>query len=141
MLPLIIPFTAALLLLLRRENDAWQRGVSGAGIVAMFAASFHLLRTVMANGVAVAYLGDWPAPFGIVMAADVLGALMTLVTAAVGLGCVLFAFFDIERARMRGAFYSLFFFLLFGVNGAFLTGDIFNPVSYTHLTLPTNREV
>jgi multicomponent Na+:H+ antiporter subunit D len=125
-LPLIVPFVAGLLLLAKKESPGWQRGVSLAGSLGMLMASVYLLQGVNQTGVAVSHVGNWPAPFGIVIAADRLSALMVLITAMVGLSCVLFAFFDIEKARVRGSFYALFSFLLFGVNGAFLTGDLFN---------------
>jgi multicomponent Na+:H+ antiporter subunit D len=125
-LPLLIPFAAGLLLLMKRDYPLWQRSVGLFASLGMLLSSVLLLRQVLTEGVAVTYLGNWPAPFGIVLAADALGALMTCLTAVVGLTCAAFAFFDIDEARRRGGFFALFYFLLFGVNGAFLTGDLFN---------------
>ncbi|MDQ0509617.1 monovalent cation/H+ antiporter subunit D [Ancylobacter amanitiformis] len=69
-------------------------------------------------------VGNWPPPFGIVLVADRLSALMLLLTAVLANATLLFAL-----ARWHGAgprFYTLFLFLLAGLNGAFLTGDLFN---------------
>ena len=65
-------------------------------------------------------LGDWSAPFGIVLAVDRLAAAMVLVTALLATG-VLF-----HGARTGSHFHVLFQMQLFGLNGAFLTGDLFN---------------
>lgn len=69
-------------------------------------------------------LGDWPAPFGIVLVADRLSALMVLLTGIVGICAMMHSF---ARWHANGpSFHSLFQFLLMGLNGAFLTGDLFN---------------
>jgi multicomponent K+:H+ antiporter subunit D len=69
-------------------------------------------------------LGDWPAPFGIVLVLDRLSALMLLLTAILG---VVVAVYAAEGWDRRGRhFHALFQFQLMGVNGAFLTGDVFN---------------
>ena len=80
---------------------------------------------VAAAGRYVVYpLGNWPAPFGIVLVLDRLAAGMLLLTALIALAAYLYALrgWD-ERGPHFGA---LFQFQLMGVNGAFLTGDIFN---------------
>jgi multicomponent K+:H+ antiporter subunit D len=69
-------------------------------------------------------LGNWPAPFAIVLVADRLAALMLLLTSLIGTAA---AVFSLGRWHRVGAyFHPLFQFLLMGVNGAFLTGDLFN---------------
>lgn len=76
------------------------------------------------EGVGVYSLGSWPAPFGIVLVVDRLAALMLVLTSMVGLAALVYslAYWD----RVAPAFHSLFQFLLMGLNGAFLTGDLFN---------------
>ncbi|MBB6193450.1 multicomponent K+:H+ antiporter subunit D [Sphingobium wenxiniae] len=69
-------------------------------------------------------LGNWPAPFGIVLVADRLAALMLLVTSVLGFTALFYALARWDRSGPR--FHVLFLLLLAGVNGAFLTGDIFN---------------
>ena len=69
-------------------------------------------------------LGDWPAPFGIVLVADRLSALMLLLTSLVAVAALVFSLARWHRAGSH--FHSLFQFLLMGLNGAFLTGDLFN---------------
>jgi len=69
-------------------------------------------------------LGSWPAPFGIVLVLDRLSALMVLLTSIVGFLSLLHS---LQRWDRRGKnFHALFQFQLMGINGAFLTGDLFN---------------
>src|SRR3954451_3379380 len=69
-------------------------------------------------------LGDWPAPFGIVLVLDRLSALMLLLTSILALASVVFSLARWHRVGVL--FHPLFQFLLMGINGAFLTGDLFN---------------
>ena len=77
------------------------------------------------GGVLTVYpLGDWPAPFGIVMVVDRLSALMVLLTYAVAVPALYYATGGWDN---RGRyFHALFQFQLMGLCGAFLTGDLFN---------------
>lgn len=69
-------------------------------------------------------LGDWPTPFGIVMVLDRLSAMMLFITALLALLCLAYAARGTDRQGKN--FHALFQFQLLGINGAFLTGDIFN---------------
>src|SRR5690606_19655229 len=69
-------------------------------------------------------LGNWPAPFAISLMADRLAAIMLVLAATLALPTVIFASERWEKAGPH--FHSLCQFLLVGVNGAFLTGDLFN---------------
>src|SRR6185437_579422 len=89
--------------------------------------SVELIRNVDASpaGVTGVYrLGGWPAPFAIVLVVDRLAALMVLLTSILAAAAVVFS---IARWHRVGVFFHpLFQFLLMGINGAFLTGDLFN---------------
>ena len=78
-------------------------------------------------------LGDWPAPFGIVLVLDRLSALMLLLTSILASAAVVFSLARWHRAGAH--FHSLFQFLLMGLNGAFLTGDLFNLFVFFELLL------
>jgi multicomponent K+:H+ antiporter subunit D len=69
-------------------------------------------------------LGDWPAPFAIVLVADRLSALMLLLASLIAAAAAVFSIARWHRAGPH--FHPLFQFLLMGLNGAFLTGDLFN---------------
>jgi len=126
--PIVLPFFAgALMLALGGER---RRNVNAALNVAvtfsLAAISIVLLRTADgASGVTLVYrLGDWPAPIAIVLVLDRLAALMLLLTGLLGSAAVVFSLARWHRVGVL--FHPLFQFLLMGINGAFLTGDLFN---------------
>jgi len=92
----------------------------------MFAASGLLLVRVLADGPQVTAVGAWPAPFGIVFAADTLGAGLAFITALLGVLTLLYSLGDQNNDFRRVGYTPLLLAMLGGVTGAFLTGDIFN---------------
>jgi multicomponent Na+:H+ antiporter subunit D len=92
----------------------------------MLLISIYLAIHVYQNGIGVLELGNWPAPFGIVLVADMFATIMVVLCGVIGVVCLFFAFQTISPEREKYFFYPFYFFLLTGVNGAFLTGDLFN---------------
>ncbi|MDB5689712.1 MAG: monovalent cation/H+ antiporter subunit [Sphingomonas bacterium] len=124
--PIVIPALAAPLALLARRRRRWI-GVmaSFAGCVAMLAAALALFGIAADDAIRAYAIGNWPAPFGIVLVLDRLSAGMLVLAA--GLALVVLIHAVITGADRRGwHFHSLFQFQLLGLNGAFLTGDLFN---------------
>jgi multicomponent K+:H+ antiporter subunit D len=123
--PVILPaLTACFLVVALRHHLERQRLVSIAATAATFAVAIGLY-VMAADGEPQPYLlGNWPAPFGIVLVLDRLSATMLLVTAALALGAVLYAAAGWDEKGRH--FHALFQFQLLGINGAFLTGDVFN---------------
>jgi multicomponent Na+:H+ antiporter subunit D len=144
--PVAIPLVAGLLCAaLPGRRLRWALSVVGAG--ASVAASAGLVAWVHRHGVAVVYFGGWPAPYGIVFAADLLGALMAAIGSWVAL-CTLLAFLADPHPRLDPFFHAGWHLMLAGMNGAFLTGDLFNlyvffevllVASYFLLTLGSTR--
>jgi multicomponent Na+:H+ antiporter subunit D len=60
------------------------------------------------------------------LVADLLSTIMVVLSATMGLTVLLYSFGDIDRRREQGGYYPLFHLLLMGINGSFLTGDLFN---------------
>jgi multicomponent K+:H+ antiporter subunit D len=124
--PLLLPAfagTASLLFWLRYR---WIGAVISIGSMLGLIALAVTLMVRAASGEAFAYaLGDWPAPFGIVLVLDRLSALMLLLTALLGFAVAVHAALT-GLDRKGWHFHPLLQFLLLGVNGAFLTGDLFN---------------
>ena len=85
------------------------------------------LRRASLNAPEAYFLGDWPAPFGIVLVLDRLSALMVALTAVLALVVQLYAIGSGWDARGRH-FHALFMFQLMGLGGAFLTGDALQPL-------------
>jgi len=124
--PVVIPAVVAPLTLLampRRRGLAV--GLSLAGCVAMLAAAVALFGLVQDNAIRSYALGGWPAPFGIVLVLDRLSAAMLVLSSALAVVVLLHA--TLTAADRKGwHFHPLFHFQLLGLNGAFLTGDLFN---------------
>jgi multicomponent K+:H+ antiporter subunit D len=124
-LPVVLPaLTAVSLLLLARIPVATQRAISILSLLGLVGVAAALLVEAGRGLPLPYYLGNWPAPFGIVLVVDRLAALMVALTTVIGLATVVFA----ARGWDLGGrnFHSLLHFQLMGLNGAFLTGDIFN---------------
>ena len=124
-LPIVLPLAAgSLLLLLEKAHSRWVGAVSLACTLALLLLAVMLALQAGRGDVQAYLLGNWQAPYGIALALDRLSALMLVLTAAVGCGALLYALGGDAR---RGAnFHALFQFQLMGLNGAFLTADLFN---------------
>jgi len=125
--PIVLPLLVAALQLLMGEKS--RRAVtvlSIASCVTLVAIAAALLMSVSGEGAlsAVYRIGDWPARFGIVLVADRLSALMVLLSSVLALAVLPAA---LARWQHRGGHVQpLLQFLLTGLHGAFLTGDLFN---------------
>lgn len=125
-LPIMVPMMTAVLVFLAGSTGAKARWLSIAGCVLLLAVSILLLDQVWQNGVVAAQMGGWPAPFGITLVADLLSAIMVVITAIIGVAVSVYALADIDTRREGLGYHALFQVLLAGVCGAFVTGDLFN---------------
>jgi multicomponent K+:H+ antiporter subunit D len=124
-LPIIVPAFSAALLILARLQPGLQRVLSLLATALLIAAAIVAFGTAADGAIRPYLLGAWPAPFGIVLVLDRLSALMVLLTA--GLAGAVLVYALASRWDERGPhFHVLFQFQLMGINGAFLTGDVFN---------------
>lgn len=126
MLPVLLPMLTAGILILLSKKHAVQRIISGISAVVLLAVSGYVLYETAKNGILTLESGGWQAPFGIVLVSDRFAAVMVVLTALIGLVCLFYSFSTVNPTRERYYFYPFFFFLLTGVNGSFLTGDLFN---------------
>jgi multicomponent Na+:H+ antiporter subunit D len=126
LLPILTPLLTAALCLLLWSRPRLQRVVSVLGGVGLLASSIMLTAAVIRDGVQVVQLGNWPAPYGITMAADLFSGIMVVVTGVIGLAVLVYSLPGVEEPRQRFGYHPLLHILLLGVCGAFLTGDIFN---------------
>ena len=125
-LPLVIPFSTAVLCTIAWRSTAMQRGLSLAGAVALLAVAVKILADVATNGPFAMQAGGWAAPFGITMVADWLSATMVLLVGIVAVAALVFGLADLTPEEERLGHHPLTHGLLAGICGAFLTGDIFN---------------
>lgn len=123
--PVIAPLLAGILLLLIKPGAIkLQRLLGGASVLLQIGLAMALMAAVAGGEISVYALGNWPAPYGIVLVADRLAAWMVLITALLALFALLHALRGADGAGRH--FHALFQLQLFGLNGAFLTGDLFN---------------
>jgi len=133
-LPIIVPLLAgAMLLVLDEPRHKMKAALSLTAVLILLVAAGALAARADGPVTQVYSLGAWAAPVGIVLVADRLAALMVLLTALLGVAALLFALARWHRAGPQ--FHSLFQFLLAGLNGAFLTGDLFNLFVFFELLL------
>ncbi|MDG4647538.1 monovalent cation/H+ antiporter subunit D [Roseibacterium sp. SDUM158017] len=125
-LPVVLPaMLAPIIGFVMRHDMTLARTASLAGTAVLLAVAIGLTAMAADGDVHIYRLGDWPAPFGIVLVLDRLSALMVLLTATLALIVLVHAVATGWDARGRH-FHALFQFQLMGICGAFLTGDIFN---------------
>ncbi|WP_166419159.1 monovalent cation/H+ antiporter subunit D [Pseudoalteromonas sp. Z1A8] len=125
-LPILLPMLAAVILLLPPCGKSLhiRRIASSIMAIITFAISVLLLIHVHNTGINVYAIGNWSAPFGIVLVADMLSTLLVALTSLLGLGVILYSCAGDDAKG--NFFHPLVHFLVLGVNGAFLTGDLFN---------------
>ena len=147
--PVVWPLATAALLVLLRGRLPIQRTLSTASAAAQLALAAVLLAQVATQGILVVQIGGWEAPFGISFVADHLAAVMVLVNGIMATAVAVYALRDLDADRERLGYHPMFHVLLAGVNGAFLTGDLFNLyvwfellliASFVLLTLGNRRE-
>lgn len=128
-LPILIPlFFGGILILINERHHHLKYALNQLGMLFILAVSlylFYLTDQNNGNGQQLAYLSsNWASPFGIALVGDRLSAIMLVLTAVIANGALLFSFSRWSRVGVH--FHSLFQLLLMGINGALLTGDLFN---------------
>lgn len=132
--PILVPLiTGAILLFIDERKRKTKAAISFISTLVLLAVSIGLfvevnstvnteIAAIISTGVYL--LGNWPAPFGIVLVADRLSGLMVLLVSLLAIPSLVYS---LAKWHKSGAhFHSLFHLMLMGVNGAFLTGDLFN---------------
>jgi len=132
--PIVLPLVTGAALIFSRRLTV-QRSVSLVAALAGVAVSARLTARVWTEGVQTFYAANLPAPFGISLVADLTSAAFVTATAVAALAVLLFSVYSLERRLEEQYYYPAFQFLLVGVNGSFLTGDIFNLFVFFELML------
>lgn len=127
--PIVVPMLAGAAMVLAGDRPGDRRrgvvvGLGLASTVLLLALAAVLLAAADAPEVRTYRLGDWPASFAIVLVLDRLSAMMVALACALGFAAFVFS---LSRWHRAGAnFHPLLQFQIMGLNGAFLTGDLFN---------------
>ncbi|MBO8126086.1 MAG: Na+/H+ antiporter subunit D [Firmicutes bacterium] len=125
-LPVVLPLLGAIAIFLTRGRIQLHRAIAIVTVLTMLLFSIILLGYVKEGAIPVFSAGDWEIPYGIVFAADIFSALMLTVASIVATAVLLFSFKTMDEAREKYGYYAFFLLVMMGVNGSFLTGDIFN---------------
>lgn len=131
-IPIIVPFICgALMLFFKEKRRTLNTCVSALSIFILLLAAYELIRATTGSveppwesQVGVYSIGDWDPPFGIVLVADRLSAFMLIITACLAAASFIYSLAFWNRVGVH--FQPLFQFILVGLNGAFLTGDLFS---------------
>ncbi|TBW29873.1 proton-conducting transporter membrane subunit [Gramella sp. KN1008] len=124
--PLFLQIGIGIILLFAWSKIKFQKIFSILGSVVSVGLSCWLFYYIWNYGTQTIQSGNWAAPFGITFVADTLAATLVLLTSIAGLAVSIFSAGSVLKDRLRFGYFPIFHFLLLGLNGAFLTGDIFN---------------
>ncbi|WP_404861522.1 monovalent cation/H+ antiporter subunit D [Georhizobium sp. MAB10] len=126
--PIILPLiVGALLLFFDDRERRLKTSLAILSVLAQLAIGLTLLFRVhwSDDATALVYLlGNWPAPIAINLIADRLSSIMLVLGSLLAIPALVFATARWDKAGPH--FHSMFQFMLVGINGAFLTGDLFN---------------
>lgn len=125
-LPILIPLCTAVILIFLKERIRLQRWISSASGLLNIVIAAVLVSRVHDQGIQTLQMGGWSPPYGIVFVGDMLASLLLLTASLASFAILLYSFRSIGEERERFYYYTFFHFLLVGVYGSFLTGDIFN---------------
>lgn len=137
-LPILIPLVTAIVMLAMWRRLRLQRRLSLYSMAALLAVTILLFQQVWVQGVQSVAIGNWSAPFGIVLVADLLSAVMAVVVALVGLAVASYATVTMDSEHERGGYHPLFQILMMALSGAVLTGDLFNLFVWFEVMLITS---
>ncbi|API90607.1 MULTISPECIES: Na+/H+ antiporter subunit D [Virgibacillus] len=125
-LPIIIPLIAAIVLIFFNKSVHISRALAKLFSIISLGTAGYITWYVLEHGSVILETGDWIAPYGIVLVMDGLAAILVLTTNVITTACAFYAPHAGLEKRERFYFYPFFFFLITGVSGAFITGDLFN---------------
>lgn len=125
-LPILVPLLTLIFLLIgfkKQQSQPWI-GLSGALLQLIVAIIIGI--EVNNHGIMVLHTGNWQAPVGITLVIDGFSAIMLLLSGIIGVSISLYSIEAVDRKRQSYFYFPMVHGLLMGVNGAFITGDIFN---------------
>jgi len=125
-LAILIPLLSGILGFVFWKNRRVQVWIGLVGMALLTVVSLALISQVSREGIQAVSLGNWSGPFGIVLVADMLSAIMLVISSLVGLCALVYALGDLDEKRIHFGFFPFAHFMMTGVCGAFLTADLFN---------------
>lgn len=124
--PILLHMLTAIVLLFFWRNIAAQKVISVIGNFLAFLLCLRLFWGTQEFGYLIVQVGSWEAPFGIIFVSDALSSIMVVLTAIISLAVGIYSTVAINPSRIKYGYFVIFHFLVMGLLGSFLTGDIFN---------------
>jgi len=124
--PMVLPLITGVILIFLRPFIKLQRWVTFGVMAVNTGISLYILQKIQKDGILRLDFGGWEPPFGILFVGDSFSLLLVLTASIVTAIILLYAFHSLDAAREKMYFYPLVNFLVAGVIGSFLTGDLFN---------------
>ncbi|ANU15517.1 Na+/H+ antiporter subunit D [Planococcus halocryophilus] len=125
-LPMLLPIIVGVLLIFLRTYGRIQAWISLTAMALTAGISGYLLHKVQTDGIIRLDFGGWEPPFGILFVADSFAVLLVLTSSIITAICLSYALISTSKELQTMYFYPTVLFLIAGVNGSFLTGDMFN---------------
>ncbi|MDV0445768.1 Na(+)/H(+) antiporter subunit D [Methanimicrococcus sp. At1] len=125
MLPIAIGLLMAPVMLFLKSRPKLQKFTAIAVSALLLILSAVLFWTVYKNGIQVYDIGEF-GKYGIVLVGDMLSASLVLLTSFIGFFVLIYSFDYIEKKSLSESYFPLYFLMLTGIYGIFLTGDLFN---------------
>lgn len=123
---IVIPLLfAALTIFFKNKINVQKQLTLIANVLVIIVAIYGVIQ-VNEHSMLILEMGNWVAPFGIVLALDGINSILVLTSAVVFLGTLLYSFKTLDKDTENSFFYTGFLLIMVGINGAFTTGDIFN---------------
>ncbi len=129
--PLIAAIIVAIMNILSKKVVI-QQIITGFSLIVPFYFLYVVFKTV-SNETLSYDIGGWIKPYGITMVIDELSFILLFVTAILGFLTFIYSLKYIKKEK--GKFYFFFLLLMTGLNGIFLSGDIFNLYIFFDLTI------
>lgn len=126
LLPVLLQGFIAILLMFTWQRSEYHRTISISGNLISVVLAALLFAHVYQNGATSMQAGSWAAPYGITFIADLLSASVLLLSQIAGLAVSWFTTPQTIGQRQRFGYFAIFHFLLMGLAGAFIAGDLFN---------------
>lgn len=124
--PILFQAIVAVALMFFWNKPQAQRKISIVGSALGVGIAIWLFSFTWQNGHHFIQMGNWDAPFGISLVADMFSVTLVLLAHIVGLAVSIFSNAGIIAARIKFGYFPIFHLMIMGLSGAFLTGDIFN---------------
>ncbi|HOK15398.1 MAG TPA: Na+/H+ antiporter subunit D, partial [Candidatus Kapabacteria bacterium] len=125
-MPVVFPLFTGIIMLFFWKHRQIQRIINFLGSTATLALAIYLTWYIKTSGIQCLYIGAWKAPFGIIFTADLLTMTMILVSGIIGFATSIYSLGTMDETREHFGYYPLLQIMIMGINGSFMTGDLFN---------------